>query len=248
MGLPFRALALLLLQLLFLFSLQTARAEDLYNISNVGSRKQERACNLFQGRWVFDPSLPLYESSSCPFIDPEFNCQKYGRPDLSYLNYIWKPDLCDLPRYYFPHSFFFHFRLSCFPSLCAIVMQISSFLLWESVFISLKVWRVGASEAVEREKDNVCRRLTESQHVAVLNMYDSSVGAKSQNLHSQAGLTLYCDLPGEFFPLFLFLKFPDSKSPASQSTNCVLPLFTFSKAVFWGMLCLVSWKRTKQII
>ncbi|XP_023544560.1 protein trichome birefringence-like 38 [Cucurbita pepo subsp. pepo] len=99
MGLPFRALALLLLQLLFLFSLQTARAEDLYNISNVGSRKQERACNLFQGRWVFDPSLPLYESSSCPFIDPEFNCQKYGRPDLSYLNYIWKPDLCDLPRF-----------------------------------------------------------------------------------------------------------------------------------------------------
>lgn len=116
MGFRFRALSLLLLQVLLLFLLETAKAEDFYNISNVGSMKQERTCNLFEGKWVFDPSLPLYESSSCPFIDPEFNCQKYGRPDRSYLKYTWKPDFCDLPRYYFSFIFlpFFclHLRFS----------------------------------------------------------------------------------------------------------------------------------------
>ncbi|XP_031130202.1 protein trichome birefringence-like 38 [Ipomoea triloba] len=56
-------------------------------------------CNLFRGRWVVDSSYPLYQPSSCPFIDPEFDCIKYGRPDKQYLKYAWKPDSCDLPRF-----------------------------------------------------------------------------------------------------------------------------------------------------
>ncbi|KAJ4765770.1 Protein trichome birefringence [Rhynchospora pubera] len=56
-------------------------------------------CNLYTGNWVVDQSYPLYDSNSCPFIRPEFDCIKYGRTDKLYLKYKWKPSGCEVPRF-----------------------------------------------------------------------------------------------------------------------------------------------------
>ena len=64
----------------------------------------ERPCNWFRGKWVYDSSYPLYSPFSCPFLDPEFNCQKAGRPDTYYQHFLWQPFSCSLPRY-FAHVF-----------------------------------------------------------------------------------------------------------------------------------------------
>ncbi|KAK9159104.1 hypothetical protein Scep_005678 [Stephania cephalantha] len=57
------------------------------------------SCNLFMGSWVLDETYPMYQSSNCPAIDPEFNCQMFGRPDTDYQRYRWRPVNCELPRF-----------------------------------------------------------------------------------------------------------------------------------------------------
>ncbi|KAJ7959834.1 Protein trichome birefringence-like [Quillaja saponaria] len=59
----------------------------------------QSSCALFVGTWVRDEAYPIYQYSSCPVIDPQFNCQMYGRPDSDYLKYRWRPLNCELPRF-----------------------------------------------------------------------------------------------------------------------------------------------------
>ncbi|EFH54010.1 predicted protein [Arabidopsis lyrata subsp. lyrata] len=55
-------------------------------------------CDLFKGRWVLD-RRSLYMNSSCSAIPDLKNCIKLGTPDTDFLNWKWKPDGYDLPRF-----------------------------------------------------------------------------------------------------------------------------------------------------
>lgn len=62
-------------------------------------RKSLSACDISQGKWVYDETYPLYRSRNCPFADPGFRCEENGRPDTDFMKYRWQPRDCDMPRF-----------------------------------------------------------------------------------------------------------------------------------------------------
>uniref|UniRef100_A0A0D9VT76 Uncharacterized protein n=1 Tax=Leersia perrieri TaxID=77586 RepID=A0A0D9VT76_9ORYZ len=63
------------------------------------ARNDAAPCNVYDGRWVFDESYPLYTSDLCPFIDEGFSCKANGRMDRSYMKWRWQPTHCSIPRF-----------------------------------------------------------------------------------------------------------------------------------------------------
>ncbi|KAF3956564.1 hypothetical protein ACB098_11G097500 [Castanea mollissima] len=65
----------------------------------VQSRHDSRnKCDFSTGKWVYDLSYPLYDSS-CPYLSTAVTCQKNGRPDSDYEKWKWKPQGCSIPRF-----------------------------------------------------------------------------------------------------------------------------------------------------
>lgn len=63
------------------------------------SRKAAKSCDLSRGEWVRDWNAPYYTNMTCYTIQEHQNCMKYGRPNLDYLKWRWKPDGCELPLF-----------------------------------------------------------------------------------------------------------------------------------------------------
>ncbi|KAL5218096.1 hypothetical protein ABZP36_018780 [Zizania latifolia] len=62
-------------------------------------RSDAALCDVYDGRWVFDESYPLYTSNLCSFIDEGFSCEANGRMDQSYRKWRWQPTHCSIPRF-----------------------------------------------------------------------------------------------------------------------------------------------------
>lgn len=64
-----------------------------------GSVEKEKKCDLFKGQWIQELRGVLYTNSSCATIPDSKNCFKHGRKDKDFLNWRWKPEECELPRF-----------------------------------------------------------------------------------------------------------------------------------------------------
>ncbi|CAA3026812.1 Hypothetical predicted protein [Olea europaea subsp. europaea] len=79
-------------------------AEHVLVASKTLTEKDQRNCDLFSGEWVPNPEGPYYTNMTCNAIEEHQNCMKFGRPDLGFLKWRWKPDACELPIFE-PHQF-----------------------------------------------------------------------------------------------------------------------------------------------
>ncbi|XP_020571164.1 protein trichome birefringence-like 21 [Phalaenopsis equestris] len=69
------------------------------NTSSSSSSDSEKECDISKGEWIRDPKEPYYNNKTCWMIQEHQNCMKYGRPDMEFLNWRWKPDGCEFPAF-----------------------------------------------------------------------------------------------------------------------------------------------------
>ncbi|CAL0321690.1 unnamed protein product [Lupinus luteus] len=92
----------MLLIMLFPLSLMRDSSESSPKISSVTSLKNStevKQCHIFSGKWVPYTEGPYYNNETCLWIIDQQNCKKFGRPDSEFLQWRWKPDECELPRF-----------------------------------------------------------------------------------------------------------------------------------------------------
>ena len=56
-----------------------------------------KKCDIFTGEWIPNPKAPYYKNTTCWGIHEHQNCMKYGKPNLDFMKWRWKPDGCELP-------------------------------------------------------------------------------------------------------------------------------------------------------
>ncbi|XP_039130259.1 protein ALTERED XYLOGLUCAN 4-like isoform X2 [Dioscorea cayenensis subsp. rotundata] len=59
---------------------------------------EEKACDLFVGKWIRDFRESNYNNWTCPTLPTLKNCLKHGK-DSDYIYWRWKPDNCEFPRF-----------------------------------------------------------------------------------------------------------------------------------------------------
>ncbi|GJN28852.1 hypothetical protein PR202_gb17024 [Eleusine coracana subsp. coracana] len=77
----------------------TGRHPRAASTSTAAAARVPKGCDIFQGEWVPDDGVPYYTNLSCPLIQEHQNCLKYGRPDLRFLQWRWRPAGCEMPRF-----------------------------------------------------------------------------------------------------------------------------------------------------
>lgn len=69
------------------------------NSTKVFQDEAKPKCDVFKGEWIRNPSGPVYNNNSCPFIEDHQNCMTNGRPDSDFLYWRWNPLNCKLARF-----------------------------------------------------------------------------------------------------------------------------------------------------
>ncbi|XP_021775604.1 protein trichome birefringence-like 40 [Chenopodium quinoa] len=76
-------------------------SDVILNDIDKSTKKVGKKCNMFDGRWVYNPeeSRSSYDSIKCPFVEEKMSCQENGRPESEYEKWIWEARDCDIPAF-----------------------------------------------------------------------------------------------------------------------------------------------------